>query len=156
MLQTAGIVHLLEPFHTNLGKRLVKTPKLYFLDTGLAAYLTAWGTPEALEAGAMSGPILETWIVAEILKSYWHNGMEPLSFFYRDKDKREIDLLLLREGIAYPMEVRKTASPTVADVRHFRSLERIGLTIGPGAVICLAEQTMPLGASDQSIPAWAV
>ena len=89
ILQTAEIVYLLEPYHTNVTQRLVKTPKLYFLDTGLAAYLTEWASPETLEAGAMSGPILETWIVAELLKSYWHNGRRPPFYYYRDKDQRE-------------------------------------------------------------------
>lgn len=82
ILETSGIVYLLPPYHTNVTKRLVKTPKLYFLDTGLCAYLTQWSTPEALEAGA----ILETWMLAEILKSYWHHGLTPPLYFYRDKD----------------------------------------------------------------------
>jgi predicted AAA+ superfamily ATPase len=118
--------------------------------------LTEWASPETLEAGAMSGPILETWIVAEILKSYWHNGLRPPFYFYRDRDGREIDLLLVRDGITHPLEIKKTASPSRADVRHFRALERLALTVGPGGVICLAEQSLPLTASDQSIPAWAV
>lgn len=104
----------------------------------------------------MSGAILETWIVAEILKSYWHNGLRPPCCYYRDKDGREIDVLLVQEGIAYPVEIRKTASPTNADVGHFRALARLGLTIGPGAVVCLAETSMPLGPSDHSVPAWSV
>ena len=156
ILQTAEIVYLLEPYHTNLTQRLVKTPKLYFLDTGLAAYLTEWASPETLEAGAMSGPILETWIVAELLKSYWHNGRRPPFYYYRDKDQREIDLLLIQDGIAYPLEIKKTASPSRDDVRHFGALDRLGLPVGPGGVICLAEQSLPLTATAQSIPAWAI
>lgn len=156
ILQTAEIVHLLEPYHTNLTQRLVKSPKLYFLDTGLATYLTEWASPETLEAGALSGPILETWIVAEVLKSFWHAGRQPPTTYYRDKDQREIDLLLVQDGIAYPLEIKKTASPSRADVRHFAALERLGLPIGPGGVICLAEQSLPLTASAQSIPAWLI
>jgi hypothetical protein len=157
ILQTSGIVYLLESYHTNLNKRLVKTPKLYFLDTGLAAYLTEWSSPETLEAGAMSGAIMETWIVAELLKSYWHNGRQPPVYYYRDKEQREIDLLLVQDGIAYPLELKKTASPSRDDVRHFQSLEaRIGLPVGPGGVICLAEQSLPLTESTQSIPAWLI
>ena len=98
ILQAAEIVYLLEPYYTNLNKRLVKAPKLYFLDTGLAAYLTEWVNPETLEAGAMSGPILETWIVAELLKSYWHAGRRAPFYYYRDKDQREIDLLIVQDG----------------------------------------------------------
>jgi len=156
ILQTAETVYLLEPYFTNLNKRLVKTPKLYFLDTGLAAYLTEWASPETLEAGAMSGPILETWIVAELLKSYWHNGRRAPFYYYRDKDQREIDLLLVQDGIAYPLELKKTASPSRDDVRHFPTLERLGLPVGPGGVICLAAESLPLTASTQSIPAWVI
>jgi hypothetical protein len=154
ILQTAEIVYLLEPYHTNLSKRLIKAPKLYFFDTGLAAYLTAWASPQTLEAGALSGPILETWVVAELVKSYWHNGRQAPLFYYRDRDQREIDLLLVQDGTVYPLEIKKTASPTRDDVRHFQALERIGLPIGPGGVICLAEQSLPLTAATQSIPAW--
>lgn len=156
ILQTAEIVYLLEPYHTNVTQRLVKMPKLYFLDTGLAAYLTAWASPETLEAGAMSGALLETWIVAELLKSYWHAGRQPPFYFYRDKDLREIDLLLVQDGIAYPLEIKKTASPNRADVRQFAALERLGLLVGPGGVICLAQQSLPLTAMTVSIPAWMI
>ncbi len=156
ILQTAEIVYLLEPYHTHVTQRLVKTPKLYFLDTGLAAYLTAWASPETLEAGAMSGPLLETWIVAELLKGYWHADRQPPFTYYRDKDQREIDLLLVQDGNIYPLEIKKTASPSRGDVRHFAALERLGLPVGPGGVICLAEQSLPLTAAAQSIPAWMI
>lgn len=156
ILQSAEIVYLLEPYHTNVTQRLIKAPKLYFLDTGLAAYLTAWASPETLEAGAMSGAFLETWIVVELLKSYWHAGRQPPFYYYRDKDQREIDLLLIQDGVAYPLEIKKTASPSRDDVRHFAMLERLGLRIGPGGVICLAEQPLPLTATTQSIPAWLI
>ena len=154
ILQTAGIVYLLEPYYTNLNKRLVKTPKLYFLDTGLAAYLTEWSSPATLEAGAMSGSILETWVLGELLKSYWHNGQQPAFYFYRDKDQREVDLLVLHDGTLYPLEIKRTASPSQADVRHFQALDQLGLPVGPGGVICLAEESLPLTATAQSIPAW--
>ena len=156
ILQAAEIVYLLEPYTTNLNKRLVKAPKLYFLDTGLAAYLTEWVNPETLEAGAMSGPILETWIVAELLKSYWHAGRRAPFYYYRDKDQREIDLLIVQDGIAYPLEIKKTSSPGKGDIRHFGALERLGLPVGPGGVIFLVGQPLPLTASTQSIPAWTI
>lgn len=156
ILQAAGTVYLLEPYHTNVTQRLIKAPKLYFLDTGLAAYLTEWATPETLEAGAMSGAILETWVVAELLKSYWHAGRRPPFSYYRDKDLREIDLLLVQDGMVYPLEIKKTASPSRDDIRHFGALERLGLTVGPGGLICLAEQALPLTATAWAIPAWAI
>ena len=119
ILQASGIIYLLEPYYTNLTKRLVRSPKLYFLDTGLCAYLTEWTSPETLEAGAMSGSILESWIVSELLKSYRHNGHIPPFYYYRDRDGKEIDLLILRDGTIYPIEIKKTASPTKNHVPAF-------------------------------------
>jgi len=156
ILQASGIACLLEPYHTNLTKRLVKTPKLYILDTGLCAYLTEWSSPAILEAGAMSGAILETWIFTELLKSYWHNGRLAPFYFYRDKDMKEIDLLIIQDGTIYPLEIKKTASPGKGDVRHFKALEKLKLPIGPGGVICLAEQSLPLTQSTWSIPVAAI
>jgi predicted AAA+ superfamily ATPase len=152
ILQASDIIYLLEPFHTNLTKRLVKTPKLYFLDTGLCAYLTQWSSPETLEAGAMSGAILETWIISELLKSYRHNGLRAPFFYYRDKDKKEIDLLIVQDGTIYPFECKKSASPGRDDIRHFSVLENMKMPIGSGGVICLAQQSLPLGPSVRSVP----
>lgn len=154
ILQASDIIYLLEPYHTNLSKRLVKAPKLYFLDTGLTAYLTEWGSPETLEAGAMSGAILETWVIGELLKSYWHNGRRAPFYYYRDKDQREIDLIILQNDTAFPLEIKKTASPDKGDIRHFSALAQIGVNVAAGGVICLAEQSLPLTASTQSIPVW--
>lgn len=156
ILQASGIVYLLEPYHTNVTKRLVKTPKLYMLDTGLCAYLTEWTSPENLEAGAMSGQILETWIMTELLKSYWHNGLRPPFYYYRDKDQKEIDLLIVQDGVIYPLEFKKTASPRIDDVRHFQVLSRLKMPIGPGGVICLTRQSLPLTSTAQSIPVSAL
>lgn len=156
ILQTSGIVWLLQPWHTNLTKRLVKTPKLYLLDTGLAAYLTEWSSPQTLEAGAMSGAILETWIVAELLKSYLHNGLVPPFYYYRDKEKREIDLLIIRDNIFHPLECKKTASPGREDIRNFATLESLGVAMGSGGVICLSPQALPLSKNAWSIPIGAV
>jgi uncharacterized protein len=156
ILEASGIAYMLEPYHTNVTKRLVKTPKLYMLDTGLCAYLTEWSSPETLEAGAMSGPILETWIMAEVLKTYWHNGRRAPFYYYRDKDQREIDLLIIQDGKAYPLEFKKSASPGKEDVRQFSVLEKLNVPVGPGGVICLAERSLPLGPSTQSIPITAL
>ena len=132
VLEASGMGYLLEPYHTNTTKRLVKTPKLYFLDTGLCAYLTEWSSPKTLEAGAMSGAILETFIFTEILKSFWHNGKRPRFYYYRDKDKKEVDVLILRDEIFYPLEFKKTGSPTKNDTRHFKVLEQLHNPIGEG------------------------
>ncbi|MCE2431689.1 MAG: ATP-binding protein, partial [Candidatus Latescibacteria bacterium] len=156
ILQASGIIYLLEPYYTNLTKRIVRSPKLYFLDTGLCAYLTEWSSPETLEAGAMSGPILESWIVSELLKSYRHNGHMPPFYYYRDRDGKEIDLLILRDGTIYPLEIKKTASPNKNHVRHFRVLKKLNMPIGPGGVICLSEQLLPLTETAMSIPVSAL
>ncbi|MFQ5456629.1 MAG: ATP-binding protein [Nitrospirota bacterium] len=156
ILQASGIVYLLEPYYTNLTKRMIKTPKIYMLDTGLCAYLTEWSSPETLEAGAMSGAILETWILAELLKNYWHNGKEAHFYYYRDKDKKEIDMLIIKDGVIYPLEFKKTASPTKDDVRHFKVLEKLHIPVGTGGVICLAEEPLPLTPSAWSIPVGAL
>jgi len=152
LLEASGVVYLLEPFHTNLTKRFVKTPKLYMLDTGLCSYLTQWSSPETLESGAMSGAIFETFVLAELLKSYWHNGLDSPFYYFRDKDKKEIDLLIIRDGTIYPLEIKKTSSPDKNDVRNFKALDKLGMKVGMGGVICLSGQSLPLGEMAVSIP----
>lgn len=152
ILEASGIVFLLEPYHSNLTKRLVKTPKLYLLDTGLCCYLTQWTSAKALEAGAMSGAILETWVLIELLKGFWHAGRLAPFFFFRNKDRKEVDLLIVLDGTLYPLEIKKTASPSPEHARKFRALEKLGMPLGHGGVICLTQQTLPLGAQVSSIP----
>ena len=152
VLETSGLVYLLQPYHSNLTKRLVKAPKLYFLDTGLAAYLTRWPDAAALEAGAMSGALLETWAVGEILKSYWHNGREAPLYFYRDADQQEIDLIVDSAAALYPVEIKKTASPSHNAKRHFTVLDKLNKPVGPGAVICFVERDIPLSREVTAIP----
>lgn len=156
ILQASGMVYLLEPYYTNLTKRLVRSPKLYFVDTGLCAYLTEWASPETLEAGAMSGPILESWIMSELLKSYRHHGRLAPFYYYRDRDGKEIDLLVLQDGTIYPLEFKKTASPHKNHVRHFQVLKKLNRPVGCGGVVCLAEQSLPLAEAALSIPVSAL
>ena len=153
ILATSGLIHLLQPYHTNVTKRLVKTPKLYFLDTGLGAYLTRWSSPETLEAGAMSGAILETWMFTEILKSYWHHGQEAHFWFYRDRDQREVDLLIERDHRLHPVEFKKTASPGRSSAAHFAAIGKLDRERGPGAVVCLRETDLILAEDVAAIPA---
>ena len=145
-------MYLLYPYRTNIAKRLIKTPKLYFLDTGLCAYLTKWSDFKSLEAGAMSGQLLETFIFAEILKSYWHQGIEPYFYYYRDTDQKEIDLLIESSDTLYPIEFKKTATPSKTACKSFSVLQRLGKTIGQGAVICFVERDVPLSRSVIAIP----
>jgi predicted AAA+ superfamily ATPase len=152
ILETSGLVFLLQPYHRNLTKRLVKTPKLYFLDTGLAAYLTKWPDAASLEAGSMSGALLETWLVAEILKGYWHNGLEAPIYFYRDTDQREVDLVIETGDTLHPVEFKKTASPSVGAKRQFSVIEKLGKTMGHGAVLCFVERDVPLSPDVTAVP----
>jgi len=152
ILQASYQVVLLSPLHSNFSKRLLKQPKLYYMDTGLCAYLTEWTTPEALEAGSMSGAILETYAVGELLKSWWHQGREPRLHFYRDKDCREIDVVVVQDRIVYPVEIKKSASPQAADLKAMSSLASTGYKVGPGAVLCLSRQSLPLSQTIQALP----
>lgn len=156
ILQASGLVYLLEPYFTNITKRLIKTPKLYFLDSGLCAWLTEWSSPETLEAGAFSGAILETWIFGEILKSWLHSGQTPPFYFYRDKDGKEIDLLIIRDNTIYPLEFKKTSSPDKKAVQHFPLLEKLNMKVGQGGVVCLATQSLPITDRVFSIPVGAI
>ncbi|MCQ2380106.1 MAG: ATP-binding protein [Victivallaceae bacterium] len=145
MLVSSRIVFLLPAFAGNLPARLVKSPKLYFLDTGLCSHLTGWPSPETLESGAMSGAIFETWCISEILKSYWNAGRDARNLFhYRDKGKREIDLIIDTPEGLFPVECKKTSSPKPDDVRHFKLLEAFGKPVLKGALLCTCDSVMPL------------
>lgn len=152
ILENSGIIYKLEPYHSNINKRLVKTPKLYFLDTGLASYLTEWTNSVTLEAGAMSGAFLETWIVSEILKSWWHNGKRAPIYYYRDKDTKEIDILIHQDGTIYPIEIKKSASPSKESIRHFKVLQNLKQPIGTGAVVSLAPMQLPITETVEAVP----
>jgi predicted AAA+ superfamily ATPase len=130
VLETSGLVYLLQPYHRNVTKRVIKSPKIYFLDTGLCAYLTKWPNAESLEAGAMSGALLETYVFAEILKSYWHHGREAPIYHYRDTDQKEVDFLIERGDTIYPIEVKKTGTPSQTAAKHFPVLKKLGKTVG--------------------------
>jgi len=156
ILETSGIVHRLEPYHTNVTKRLVKAPKLYFLDTGLCAWLTEWTSPQTLAAGAAAGAILETWILGELLKSWCHRGRRASFYFYRDRDQREIDLLIVQDDTIYPLEFKRSASPGRDALGPFRALAKLDRPVGPGGVICLATQSLPLAEGIVTIPVGAL
>jgi predicted AAA+ superfamily ATPase len=130
----------------------VKTPKLYFLDTGLAAYLTKWPDPASLEAGSMSGAILETWVFSEILKSYMHRGRDAGLYFYRDTDQQEVDLVIESGDTLYPVEIKKTASPSRHGTFGFGVLDKLGRKVGPGAVVCFVERDIPLSVQVTAVP----
>ncbi|MDD3271407.1 MAG: ATP-binding protein [Syntrophomonadaceae bacterium] len=154
ILISSNIVYLLQPYYSNITKRVVKTPKLYFLDTGLAAYLTKWNTSQVLEAGAMAGAFFETFVVAEVLKSYYNAGiLKPALYYYRDKDGKEIDILIEQNGVIYPVEIKKTANPGKEHIVNFSVLEKIkGIAVGKGGVICLYDKQVRINDKNVTIP----
>lgn len=152
ILVASNIVYILEPYYNNIMKRAIKTPKIYFLDTGLAAYLTKWKTAEVLEAGVMAGNFFENFVVVEIIKSYYNKGeLRPPVYFYRDKEKREIDLIIEENGKLYPIEIKKTAKPSKEMIDNFKVLEGVK-EIGEGAIICMYERVMSLDEKNRIIP----
>ena len=150
VLETSGLIYLLPPYYRNLTKRVIKSPKLYFLDTGLCCYLTGISTGEMAMNHPMSGALLETYVVSEVLKSYWHNGERPFAFFYRDTLGKEIDLILEAAGKLWPMEVKQTASPLPKMVQNFEVLAHE--VCGKGALICTANKFIPMNGGVHIIP----
>lgn len=151
ILETSGIIKMLYPYHNNLTKRAIKTPKMYFLDTGLCSYLCGWDSPTTLMNGTMSGNILETFAFAEILKSYWNNAKQLNIYFYRDTDQKEIDFVIETNETLYPIEVKKTANPTGVKL-WFNVLKDTGKSLGDGAVICLYNSILPIKENIITIP----
>jgi predicted AAA+ superfamily ATPase len=154
ILVTSGLVFIVEPYYDNILKRMAKTPKFHFLDTGLACYLCGWNTPKQLESGAAAGAMFETYVTGEIVKSFCNAGIDPrLSlFYYRDDEKRDIDLLIRRNGRLYPVEVKKTGNGGKSDVANFKLLENGSMPVGEGALVCMDETKGYLTEKSRVIP----
>lgn len=155
ILERSGIIFILRPYYNNITNRLVKTPKMYFMDTGLAAYLCRWPNAETLEKGAMDGAFFETYVVSEIVKSYYNAGRRPDLYYYRDIDGREIDLLLVEGDKIYPMEIKKAKSPDPAD-KNFRVLNRLKMEVQPGIILCMADELLPFNRETWYFPVSAI
>lgn len=143
ILERSGIIFILRPYYNNITNRLVKTPKMYFMDTGLAAYLCRWPNAETLEKGAMDGTFFETYVVSEIVKSYYNAGKRPDLYYYRDIDGKEIDLLFAEGDKIYPVEIKKAKAPDRAD-KNFSVLDKLKKDIQPGVILCMADEMLPL------------
>lgn len=156
ILEALGIIFLLHPYANNVLKRTVKSPKLYFFDTGLVCYLTKWSTPETAMNGAMSGALFENYAISEIYKTYANAGQEPLLYYYRDRDMKEIDLVIECDGQLTPIEIKKTASPDPRTARTFRTLERSTLPRATGAIVCNTTQLGAINANVLTVPAWLI
>lgn len=171
ILVSSGIVALIQPYSNNALKRVIKAPRMYFMDTGLCAYLTKWTSPETLERGAMDGQFFETWVVSEIYKSYLNAGKRPPLYFYRDSNKKEIDVLIYQDGILTPVEIKKGSAPKNA-TKNFSVLKpvekepkeediqsgiaHLKAAIGTGAVICMPPDLIPVDEKNWYVPVWII
>lgn len=156
ILETLGIIFYLHPYSNNLLKRLVKTPKLYFYETGLVCYLTKWSSAETLESGAMNGAILENYVVSEIKKTYLNCGKEPYMYYYRDKDNKEIDIIMEHDGVINPIEIKKTSNPGTELTKVFGVLDKASVQRDKGAVLCMKPNLGAIDKDNYIVPIWMI
>lgn len=154
ILVSSGLVYLLHPYSGNTIKRIIKRPKLYFMDTGLACYLTLWNNPRALELSAMAGAMFENYVVSEIIKGYVNHGIDVRSrlCYYRDSNGKEIDLIILENNKVYPIEIKKSADPGRDALKNFSVLDSLSEEVGEGAVICMTPMVIPLDEKNKLVP----
>lgn len=152
VLQSMGIIFLLEPFYANELKRMIKTPKLYFCDTGLCAFLSSWTSRDVLMNGAASGHFLENYVVLEMLRNASYGEKEMNLNFYRDTNQKEIDLVIESDGVLHPFEIKKAASPERRAIKTFSLLEKSDRSLGAGGIICMAEKPFPIDTRNSLIP----
>jgi len=156
-MEKSGVIFYLRPFSNNLLNRTIKkTPKLYFFDTGLVAYLTKYSSPEILMNGAINGAILENYVVSEIIKTYTNNGLECYAHYYRDIDSKEVDMVLEGDGELHPIEIKKTASPPTELTGAFKVLDKASIPRGTGAIICTKKELSALDRGTMVVPVWAI
>ena len=154
ILTNTGLVYLLQPYSNNNIARIVKRPKVYFMDTGLANFLAGYQDEITLEKSAYSGPIFETYVITEIIKSFLNNGLDARKhlFYYRDNNGKEIDLIIIYKNTVYPIEIKKSANPRVDAIKNFDIVNRFGINIGNGGVICMKENLFPIDNNNYYIP----
>ena len=152
ILQGLGIIYLLPPFADNELKRLTKTPKLYFCDTGLCAYLSMWLTRDTLMNGAVSGHYFENHVVVELLKSFSYSSDKANLTYYRDSNSKEIDVIVEENGYVHPLEIKKAASPDRREVKKYEVLDKTSLQRGSGGIICMCEEVIPIDQKNCFIP----
>jgi len=156
MLEKSEVIFYLHPYSNNLLKRVVKTPKLYFFDTGLVCYLTKYSSSEILQNGSINGAILENYIVSEIRKSYTNTGKELFMYYYRDKEQNEIDLILENDGILHPIEIKKSSNPTQSMIKNFEVLKKSTIPTGQGAIICMKDKLSAINNETLIVPVWYI
>lgn len=156
VLEKSDVLFFLRPYSNNLLKRTVKTPKLYFFDTGLVAYLTRYSTPEILANGAINGAILENYVVSELLKSYNNNAKECLLWYYRDKASNEIDMVIESDGALHPLEIKRSANPGRELVGVFGLLDKASIPRGNGAILCMRQKLSAVDSDNFIVPIWMI
>jgi len=152
ILEGLGIVYLLQPYSNNELKRLVKTPKLYFCDTGLCAYLSMWLTRDTLMNGAASGHYFENYVVTELLKNYAYGKTKANICYYRDSNSKEIDVFVELNGYIHPLEIKKSASPNRKEVKKYELLDKASIPRGNGGIVCMCDKPMPIDEKNAFIP----
>lgn len=154
ILESSGVIKLLQPYEKNVSNRAVKTPTIYFMDTGLVCHLVGWSSSQVAMNGAMSGSLFENFVISEIIKSYYNSGHDSKDiYFYRDKDKKEIDLIIEKDNILYPIEIKKSAQPTIDMAKSFSVLHKIpGKTVGQGCILCQCDRMHYLSDNVAALP----
>ncbi len=156
VLEKSDVVFYLRPYSNNLLKRTIKTPKMYFFDTGLVAYLTRYSSPEILANGAINGAILENYVVSEIRKTYFNDAKECLMWYYRDKDCNEVDMVIESDGELHPIEIKRSVNPPSELVGAFAILDKGSVPRGKGAVICMRPDLSAINSDNYIIPIWMI
>ncbi len=156
VLEKSGIIFYLRPYSNNLLKRTIKTPKLYFFDTGLAAYLTRYTTPEILANGAINGAILENYVIAEIIKTYHNDAQDCLLWYYRDKSSNEIDMVIESDGYLHPLEIKRSVNPGRELTGIFSLLDKGAVPRGKGALLCMRPILSAINADNLIVPIWMI
>ena len=156
VLEKSDIIMLLRPYSNSALHRTIKTPKLYFFDTGLVAYLTKYSSPEILSNGALAGHILENYVVMEIVKSYYNDAKNPLFWYYRDRDNKEVDMIFESDGELHPLEIKKSVNPGTGIINGFKVLDKGTIPRGKGAIICMRDELSAVDSNNLIIPAWCI
>ncbi len=152
ILQDMDVVYLLEPYSNNELQRMIKSPKLYFCDTGLCAYLSRWLTPDALREGAAGGHFFENYVVMELVKNYAYAPEQAVMTFYRDDNAKEIDVFVEENGRIHPLEIKKSAAPDRREIRKFNVIEKTRLEKGRGGIVCMVPSPYPIDEQNMLIP----
>lgn len=154
VLKNTNLIYMLQSYSNNNIKKVIKRPKIYFMDTGLACYLTGYLTVETLERSIYNGAIFETYIISEIVKSYTNNGKNPRSrlYYYRDTNQKKIDLLVLYDNKAYPVEIKKSANPDKSALKNFDVVKKFGVEVGNGIVLCMVEEIIAIDENSYYVP----